>query len=80
MVKKPDIIDLLTTRKSSSSSVSAKGVRSTPPLPGIMAGAGVDDASNVFSVSVGKGEERRARVFLERVKTVLQVEPGRLVI
>ena len=79
MLKKPDIIDLLTTRKTSSS-VSAKGPGTTSPLPGIMAGAGVDGASNVFSVSVGKGEEKRARVFLERVKTVLQVEPGRLVI
>ncbi|KAI9893559.1 MAG: pyridoxine biosynthesis protein [Vezdaea aestivalis] len=37
-------------------------------------------ASNVFSVSVAKGEETRGRLFLERVKTILEVEPGRLVL
>lgn len=37
-------------------------------------------ALNVFSVRVPKGEEKRARVFLERVKTVLQIEPGRLIL
>jgi hypothetical protein len=36
--------------------------------------------SNVFSLSVKKEEERRAKVFLERVKSVLEVEPGRLVL
>jgi pyruvate/2-oxoglutarate dehydrogenase complex dihydrolipoamide acyltransferase (E2) component len=36
--------------------------------------------SNVFSLSVNKDEERRAKVFLERVKSVLEVEPGRLVL
>ncbi|KPI41765.1 Pyruvate dehydrogenase complex protein X component, mitochondrial [Cyphellophora attinorum] len=37
-------------------------------------------AMNIFSVTVPAGEEKRARTFLERVKTVLQVEPGRLVL
>jgi hypothetical protein len=35
---------------------------------------------NVFSVSVPKGDKRRAQVFLERVKTALEAEPGRLVL
>jgi hypothetical protein len=29
---------------------------------------------------VPKGDEKRGRVFLERVKSVLEVEPGRLVV
>jgi pyruvate/2-oxoglutarate dehydrogenase complex dihydrolipoamide acyltransferase (E2) component len=36
--------------------------------------------ANVFSLSVKKEEEKRAKVFLERVKSVLEVEPGRLVL
>ncbi|TID20610.1 hypothetical protein E2P81_ATG05246 [Venturia nashicola] len=37
---------------------------------------------NVFSLSVVKGteEERRAKVFLERVKSLVEVDPGRLVL
>ena len=35
---------------------------------------------NVFSVVVPKAEEKRGKVFLERLKTTLQVEPGRLVL
>ena len=42
--------------------------------------AGVAGPLNVFSVSVPKGDEKRGRIFLERVKTVLEVEPGRLVV
>ena len=45
-----------------------------------MASSGSGETMNVFSISVAKGEEKRARVFLERVKTILQVEPGRLVL
>lgn len=41
---------------------------------------GLSSGDNVFSVSVVKGEEKRAGVFLERVKVVLEGEPGRLVI
>jgi pyruvate/2-oxoglutarate dehydrogenase complex dihydrolipoamide acyltransferase (E2) component len=36
--------------------------------------------SNIFSLNVKKEEEKRAKVFLERVKSVLEVEPGRLVL
>ena len=50
------------------------------PQVGIMAGSGREAATNVFSVSVPRGEEKRARVFLERVKTILQLEPGRLIL
>ncbi|RHZ65306.1 putative pyruvate dehydrogenase complex component Pdx1 [Aspergillus thermomutatus] len=37
-------------------------------------------AANVFSLTVPVGDETRARVFLDRVKTLLTVEPGRLVL
>ena len=68
-----DIIDILT-----GSSTPSRQTRLTPP--GIMASSGSGETTNVFSISVAKGEEKRARVFLERVKTILQVEPGRLVL
>ena len=48
--------------------------KEAPLVPGLSSG------DNVFSVSVVKGEEKRAGVFLERVKIVLEGEPGRLVI
>ncbi|KAL9031163.1 MAG: hypothetical protein Q9196_000801 [Gyalolechia fulgens] len=73
--RKSDIIDILTGNQS-------RGVMSKirAPPAGIMAGSEPGTATNVFSVSVAKGEEKRARIFLERVKTILQVEPGSLVI
>ena len=37
-------------------------------------------STNLFTLTVPAGEEKRARTFLERMKTVLQVEPGRLVL
>ena len=40
----------------------------------------VRPASNLFGVNTAKGDEKRARAFLERFKTILQVEPGRLII
>ena len=73
--KKMDIVDLLT-----GGPLTAPSRQVEVPPPGIMAGSGSGESINVFSVSVAKGEEKRARVFLERVKTVLQVEPGRLVL
>ncbi|CAJ2509833.1 Uu.00g057330.m01.CDS01 [Anthostomella pinea] len=36
--------------------------------------------NNIFSLSVPKAEEKRAKVFLQRVKAVLEAEPGRLVL
>jgi hypothetical protein len=67
--KKSDILDILAGKKSSS--------KAKAPIKGA---AGVAGPLNVFSVSVPKGDEKRGRVFLERVKTVLEAEPGRLVV
>ncbi|KAK3174412.1 hypothetical protein OEA41_001658 [Lepraria neglecta] len=74
--RQPDIYDILTGK--ASSTVASK--RLDEPPAGIMAGSKAGEATNVFSVSAAKGEEKRARVFLERVKTILQVEPGRLIL
>ena len=52
----------------------------TPPPAGIATESEDGKVLNVFSVTAGKGDEKRARVFLERVKTILQVEPGRLIL
>ena len=72
-LKKHDIIDILTGN-------SPRAARSETARPSSSVLGESSPATNVFSVSVAKGEEKRARVFLERVKTILQVEPGRLVI
>lgn len=67
--KKADIIDILSGgRKTASSSFGGK----TMP--------GMSNAVNVFSVTVPKGDEKRAQIFLDRVRTVLESEPGRLVL
>lgn len=66
---KPDIIDILT---GGSASKKAPTPSSRP--------AGLSTGVNVFSLKVPKAEEQRAKVFLERVKTVLENEPGRLVL
>ncbi|KAI4096539.1 MAG: hypothetical protein LQ344_001047 [Seirophora lacunosa] len=73
--KGPDIIDILTGNQPTK----ARPRIGLPP-PGVLTGAESGAATNVFSVSVAQGEEKRAKIFLERVKTMLQVEPGRLVI
>jgi hypothetical protein len=73
--RQPDVIDMLTGR---TSAASVKGLPMPPP--GMMAGSAPGASTNVFSVNVPRGEEKRAKVFLERVKTILQVEPGRLVL
>lgn len=65
---KPDVLDILAGKKSPSKISAVGGAK------------GVVAPVNVFSVSVPKGDERRAQVFLERVKSVLEVEPGRLVL
>lgn len=67
--KSNDIIDILSGKKrATSSSLSGR------PMPGL------SNTVNVFSVSVPKGDEKRAQVFLDRVKTVLESEPGRLIL
>ena len=75
LTKKPDIIDILTGIHISRISRSSKA-----PDPEPSTGSTAGSTINVFSVNVPKGEEQRARTFLERVKTVLQVDPGRLVV
>lgn len=74
--KKLDIIDILINSHSSKEPSQSLG---NPPS-GIMAQSDTGATTNAFSVSVPKGQEKRARVFLERVKTKLQVEPGTLVL
>ncbi|KAI1335516.1 hypothetical protein F5Y15DRAFT_397585 [Xylariaceae sp. FL0016] len=66
----PDIIDFL----ASSTKKSAPKVTQQTLQPGISAG------NNVFSLMVPEAEEKRAKAFLQRVKAVLEVEPGRLVL
>lgn len=68
-IKKPDVLDFLTGRKPAAATAARIGGTERVIAP-----------MNVFTVSVPKGDERRGRVFLERVKTVLEVEPGRLVV
>lgn len=68
--KKPDILDILGGKKSvaraNKPSIAAPG-RVVPPV-------------NVLSVSVPKGDEQRGHIFLQRLKSVLEAEPGRLVV
>ena len=73
--KKLDIIDMLTSKHSPPFLSQIKA----PPSPSSAASTG-GSAVNVFSVSVPKGEEQRAKMFLERIKTILQMDPGRLVL
>jgi hypothetical protein len=64
-----DLIDIL-----SGQSKPLASSRSGKPLPGL------SSEVNVFSVTVPKGDEKRAQIFLGRVKSVLESEPGRLVL
>ncbi|RFU31784.1 hypothetical protein B7463_g4541, partial [Scytalidium lignicola] len=68
--KKLDIIDILSGKKQVSTPAAE------PPLSGFSELAPV----SVFSVTVPKGDEERAEVFLERMRAVLEEEPGRLVL
>jgi Biotin-requiring enzyme/e3 binding domain len=75
--RQPDIIDIL----SSTASSRATSVRPTLASMSVAAASPWHGgATNLFTVTVPPGEEKRARTFLERMKTVLQVEPGRLVL
>lgn len=67
--KQPDIIDLLGTKR-----------RAVTPAGGPPSASGGAAAQNVFSVTAIPGEEERASVFLERMKAILELEPGRLVL
>lgn len=70
-----DIIDILT-----GASQQARGKAATPPTVAAADGELSREGPNVFSLSVRSGEERRARTYLERVKSVLEAEPGRCVL
>ncbi|KAK5104418.1 pyridoxine biosynthesis protein [Lithohypha guttulata] len=77
-LKKPvDIVDILSGKARPAKSVAGRAVLAGAGRSVPVASSG---AINVFSLTVPAGEEKRARTFLERVKTVLQVEPGRLVL
>lgn len=76
LAKKQDIIDILVAGRASKEP--SKNLES--PLSGVVAQFDAGATTNIFSVSVPTGQERRARVFLERVKTILQVEPEALVL
>jgi hypothetical protein len=65
--KSIDIIDVLSGNTKTSK---------LAPRPAL----GMSASVNVFSVTVPKGDEKRAQIFLDRVKTVLEGEPGRLVL
>ncbi|KAK4995712.1 pyridoxine biosynthesis protein [Elasticomyces elasticus] len=67
--KKSDIIDMLTAKPAA-----PNRKQTMPRLPGISA------ERNVFSVTAHKGDEKRAKVFLGRMKGFLEAEPGRLVL
>ena len=68
--KKVDVIDFLSGKtKSPASSISA--TKSAPEMSASV---------NVFNVKVPKGDEKRAQAFLQRVKAVLEGDPGRLVL
>jgi hypothetical protein len=75
--REPDIIDILSGRASFRTTAARPASASTSFAAASPLHIG---ATNVFTVTVPAGEEKRARTFLERMKTVLQVEPGRLVL
>jgi Biotin-requiring enzyme/e3 binding domain len=72
----PDIIDVLSGNVRSMTvtrpTMASSTIAATSPLH--------RGSTNLFTLTVPAGEEKRARTFLERMKTVLQVEPGRLVL
>ncbi|KAI0202739.1 hypothetical protein F4808DRAFT_57399 [Astrocystis sublimbata] len=67
---KVDIIDFLTT----ASQKPTPKTRKSPTQPGI------STSNNFFSLKVPKDEEKRAKVFLQKLKVVLESQPGNLVL
>ncbi|TKX27466.1 putative pyruvate dehydrogenase complex protein X component [Elsinoe australis] len=70
--KKADVFDELLGAKPKS--------RTQAALPPLVGKEGVATAMNVFSVTAKQGEEKRVQAYLERMKMVLESEPGRLVL
>jgi pyruvate/2-oxoglutarate dehydrogenase complex dihydrolipoamide acyltransferase (E2) component len=68
--KTPDILDHLFGKKPVS-----RPVKASPPRA-----ANVGEPVHFLSVKVPDGEGKRALIFLNRVKTLLEEEPGRLVV
>lgn len=69
--KKTDILDVL---------ISKRAVGGKKAVPSASTPVGISTGPNVFSVSTPRGDEKRATQYLERMKQVLEAEPGRLVI
>ena len=65
-----DIIDMLAGRPS----------KKQPALVHAPSASARSTSIKVFSVVVPRVEEKRGKIFLERMKTTLQVDPGRLVL
>ncbi|KAI0388640.1 mitochondrial pyruvate dehydrogenase protein x component-like protein [Xylariaceae sp. FL0594] len=71
--KKVDVIDFLAA--TSNKKKAAPKARTASPGQ-----AGVSTGTNFFSLKVPKEEEKRAKVFLQKLKVVLETEAGRLVL
>jgi Biotin-requiring enzyme/e3 binding domain len=69
-VRSSDIVDILSGAKSAPKKAKTSNLESVVGEYGL----------NVFSVTVPKGDEKRAMVFLEKLKLYLEAEPGRLVL
>lgn len=65
-----DIIDILSGTSNKNPS---------PRVPETVAGVSAK-GTNVFTLVVPQGDEQRASIFLERVKVILEKDPGRLVL
>jgi len=68
-------VDLFDELVAPAGSLPKRRVAVPQPLPGAHAGS-----INDFSVTVPAADRKRALVFLQRMKSVLEVEPGRLVL
>lgn len=71
-------VDVLDALIGASSKSTAR--RPASPAAAVSGASGAVGADNVFSVTVKKGEEKRAQVYLDRVKIVLEADPGSCVL
>ncbi|KAI9777383.1 MAG: pyridoxine biosynthesis protein [Geoglossum umbratile] len=67
-----DITDILTSTTICRTPISASSTRAKRPS--------TNAAMNTISITVPAGDERRGRLFLGRVKTYLESDPGRLIL
>ncbi|KAI8300523.1 hypothetical protein K4K61_009675 [Colletotrichum sp. SAR11_59] len=70
-----DIYDILSAPKKA-----APAPKKVAAAAATAAAESISSGSNLFSLTVPKGDEKRAKVFLERVKIILEEEPARLVL